>query len=1352
MLSRMPADPAEPSRDSEAVRPTLTLQTLGAAGLYATGNGTGNGEALLGPGKPLALLIFLAFAPGRQTSRETLLDLLWSDLDSDRGRRALRQTLFHLRRLLGGDEAIAGAEELRLTVDIDADRDRFLRALDHGDIETATATYAGDFLPAFGVPGGAAFEHWADLERERLRGGFLRGAELLVRRLLNASRVREAREHARRVRDLVPDVEAAGRLLLECAVASRDFVSATMEADAIEQWATAAHVVLEPGTRAAIARARRLSPTEDDDRTSTVLAAELTGREQEFFAITTAWGAVRTGPARHVHLTAPAGFGKTRLLRDAVMRLSAGGATVVSSRGAPGDRDVPYAFVGDLAAALVRLPGAMGVAPATAATLLALNPALSTTLAGTPDTATGEEALRRRIHALTDLVHSVADEQRFVLAIDDLHWIDARSFRVLEGLWGRLAGAHVLCLTASRPERAPSSESCTTLPLSPLSSAQVGALVAAIAALPPGAPWANRFVEGLQLATRGSPLLVLETLRVALDQGIVSLDEQEWRCHDEGRLASLLHGGEALRERVRALPAAQLWLLAVLATAGTPFERNALASLLSVSRDELSERLDPLERHGLVTRGAGGWIPSHEEIGEAARAALGDDGCASAERTIAEYYSHIAGDDPNALLRASRHLVAAGDDVALRRLFRRYTRALRTRGDRRGHAALAAEVSGERESSPRVVALVTSLPRSWRLGLWSPARKAAFAASLVIVTGTVAATVNALHARTARDASLQTLAYIDSSGTSLVAQMRPEEWDGRRTPVELAPEKADLSEAAARFPDRPPVPSPDARTAAWNQDAGDSTTLDIWIRTPSGTRRLTRESRDDLVTGWLPDGSALVGTSNRWSPPGDGDYDIAVFDTATGVARQVTRGTAHDHSPFVSPDGTRIAFVRESDDSPPRVCITTLDGTRNAECRLIDGQQAGDLLGWSGLTELALTVNTPGARPLVVYDWARNATRTILSPFVLRGRLSPDGRWVVASVRVDGIRGTRDWVVPLARPAQARTLAAPIARSWSVRWWTGPTDVSSLIDRLAFSSSARQLLLGVSSRLLVRPLTAQGTEVPLLAPLTWTSSDTTVALVDSTGVVRPLRAGSVTISATLAGWRSTSATLDVVGQPAKTLIGESWDASWQERWIAWGDPRPQVVTGPEGVRGMWNHGDGSYPSVAVLKRALDARDGLGVEVRLSTPLSRPKWQRLRTYLDAGIDTAALIASDQRKAPPTLGGSDAACGIDFPLSGRWAETYAALHGGIGQSVDLGQRGRTLRTGAWWTLRLQILPDGRCGVAIDGHVIWLSPEPIALDRPFRLRLGDESAGTRILHGPMEVWSGVRTDVQWMPPPRP
>jgi len=161
-----------PSTESAPSEPaTLLLRTLGAAGLYADAGA----ELILGPGKPLALFAYLALTPGRRISREFLMELLWADVEPDRVRNALRQALFHLRRLLG-ESAVPGTEELTLACAVEADRDLFLDCVERGDLDAAVDRYSGPFLPDFAAPGGAAFEHWCDLERNRLQTAFLSSA------------------------------------------------------------------------------------------------------------------------------------------------------------------------------------------------------------------------------------------------------------------------------------------------------------------------------------------------------------------------------------------------------------------------------------------------------------------------------------------------------------------------------------------------------------------------------------------------------------------------------------------------------------------------------------------------------------------------------------------------------------------------------------------------------------------------------------------------------------------------------------------------------------------------------------------------------------------------------------------------------------------------------------------------------------------------------------------------------------------------------------------------------------------------------------------------------------------------
>jgi hypothetical protein len=149
-------------------------------------------------------------------------------------------------------------------------------------------------------------------------------------------------------------------------------------------------------------------------------------------------------------------------------------------------------------------------------------------------------------------------------------------------------------------------------------------------------------------------------------------------------------------------------------------------------------------------------------------------------------------------------------------------------------------------------------------------------------------------------------------------------------------------------------------------------------------------------------------------------------------------------------------------------------------------------------------------------------------------------------------------------------------------------------------------------------------------------------------------------------------------------------------------------------------------------------------MRLSTPLTTNQWQRMRAGLVPSIDTLALVRGDQRKAPQSVGRHDLGCLAGYPIGAGRPKVFAGF--AVPEGISLGSDSSAIEAGKWWTLRIQILPDGRCGVAVNNRVVWVSESTVPLDGPFWLRLGDESAGTLILHGALRVWIGVRTDVDW------
>ncbi|MYN43960.1 AAA family ATPase [Pseudoduganella sp. FT93W] len=191
-------------------------------------------------GKMLALLAYLALESQRSHRREQLADLLWPQLPAEAARINLRQTLYHLRRMLGDGAAqlITGREAVRLNSDGDwwLDARAFLatassppaRSSDSsaateqhiGQLEAAAALYRGDFLADLAVDDAADFEGWRDGWRTTLHQHMLRLLESLRESLEQQGASERALQHARRYLALEPWNEAAHRAVIRLLAAT----------------------------------------------------------------------------------------------------------------------------------------------------------------------------------------------------------------------------------------------------------------------------------------------------------------------------------------------------------------------------------------------------------------------------------------------------------------------------------------------------------------------------------------------------------------------------------------------------------------------------------------------------------------------------------------------------------------------------------------------------------------------------------------------------------------------------------------------------------------------------------------------------------------------------------------------------------------------------------------------------------------------------------------------------------------------------------------------------------------------------------------------------------------------------
>lgn len=1316
---------------------TIHLRTLGAAALQRIGD-DGATTTLLESSKLLALLTYLSAAPARSATRDHLVQLLWSDLPEDDARHALRHHLWLLKQKLADVVTIDRGETLTLREPIPCDRDELMAASAEGDLVKVVSLYRGDFFPNFAAVGAQEFEHWCERERASLRSFFVRSGHVVVKQWLDMGRARDAVALARRVRDADAFDLQGWRLLLETLVAARDVVGAAVEVDALEPFARDEEVTLDSATRAVVASVKH--PTAPaatpDERVALLATRELVGREAEFAALVRRWDETVRGRLHGMHLTGPAGMGKTRLLQEFAARLDSMRRDVVHARADWASRAIEWSFASDLIARLCTLPGALGVAPHTAGVLVGLAPAAATVFKGvsvTPNQAT-ETVVRRG--ALRELLGALSEERPLALLLDDMHWCDATSRDVLLSALDGLDRHRLMVVVAERDQVARGvPRSFATLPLSPLSHQSVTTLVASIAQLP-DAPWAASLCDRLAHEVGGSPLHLLESLQLAVERGALRVAGSTWELGDMQTLDALLNSGEALRARVSALGTRQRDCARLLACVGAPLPPAIVADCTGLDEAAVNGVVTELERSGIVRLAEGGVEIAHDEIAEAARRELSEDERRELVGRAGAVMAH-RGRDTTTLARAASLLMGAGrmDDVV--ELCDRYVRRARRLGDRRSVDRVLAELLGFRTEPRQRRALVAQLPWWRRAGLDLPLRRLVVAAAVVATVAVAAAGRQMASVPAGTVISVITSDSIDAK--TVTQYVVPDGWEKSAGPLALERIGRPVRiEARGVIAVRPPPH--DSLPILLERHVSDSGLTDLFEYRRDGTmHRLTFAPGDNVEADWAPDGSAIAFATSRWDPLGR--RDIAILDRRSGRVTRVTATTAREHSVHWSPDGTSIAFLRDaSGNQGGSLCLASADG-HDVECHSLD-VQVSQLIGWTSPREVVLSELDdlqPGAYRYDVY------TRTSMLINNARGFFQLARGVGIVCYCLDSLSGVRQWGVhPLTRDGAFVEL--PINPSYSafganVR--SGPGGERAWLETIEVADTV-VIAAGVPHRVGASGKLASGARYDFHS-LRWTSADTSAVAISPSGELVGKREGAtVRITVSAGGWRSASLWAVVRRVAPARLFTEDWTGAVEERWRMFGEPFPLVTRLADGTAALSNNGDSAYTSGAYTRRRLSLGGGLAVRARLASRITMTQWQTQHLELSAGLADDRLAAWDHRSLYPwserRTPDPSASCGIEYPSPPEGDGYRDRMRAA---SVVVSGVPPRLGSGAWFDIVLQWLPDGRCAVLVDGRLAAVSPS-IQSGRSALVITWGSAVNTEMLLGPLEVWQGVLPEV--------
>ena len=335
----------------------------------------------------------------------------------------------------------------------------------------------------------------------------------------------------------------------------------------------------------------------------------IVGRERELGILDEELEGATAGELRCVLLSAEAGVGKSRLVREFLARHDE--VTALQARAHPMGDTTAFGLWAEALDGQLRHLTAADVARYCGGfveDLAAILRSVAAVRGSLPESPPPRSAL---LEGITVVLENLAADAPVVVVLDDIHQADASSLDALSYLAANIGDAPVLVVLAARPAELAEHPLANRvllpleqdgylvrLPLAPLDDDGLRSLAASVLKeSPPPA-----LVQWLRTRSRGNPLFALGLVRALLDEGA------------DLAAPRLRRVPEDLADRVRALLASldtrALNVMELLTVIGRPASIDELGTLTTKSHEELSLSLDELIRHRTVTEEERGGEPA----------------------------------------------------------------------------------------------------------------------------------------------------------------------------------------------------------------------------------------------------------------------------------------------------------------------------------------------------------------------------------------------------------------------------------------------------------------------------------------------------------------------------------------------------------------------------------------------------------------------------------------------------------------------------------------------------------------------------------------------------------------------
>ena len=575
----------------------VTVQTLGRALIDA-----GTSRVMPTSVRKFALLLYLSAEPGRRVARSVLRDLIFPEQTEKNARHSLREMVYQLRQ----SGVVVDSDPDGIAISRTAIRVDYVEILARGRFEADEfRAIEGGFLPGYAPAHSEAFSEWFEGYHARTSFNLCKGL------LSEVSRGRAVGDWT--------TTERAARACLALDPANEEGTLALAEMLALGGAKTQAVKLLDryvadlgSGSRElkiAPAIVKRRINDQVSRTSSTQVFSAFVGRSNEMLQLRSELDLAKDEQTRCAVLFGEPGIGKSRILTEFCSVAELAGAVSATAAMQSNDAHRPFGAFADLLPELLSMPGALGCAPESLRCLDRLTKALPTDSTDVELRIEGEALCDAVTTAIIDLVDAIAGEQAVVVAIEDVHWIDDMSRRVLGSLVSTGRHRRLLTLLTTRQLNGTeflrgTNEALTTINVRRLSNDAVRDMTVSLAER------GNIAVDGamqewLQITSEGNPLF-LESLFAHY----ASTNE---RFAISPTLAALLD------RRIDMLSREAISVLRICSMLGKHATDEMICRAMDLPGFTLVRAVAELEESGLI-KADGPWVrPSHALVADVAK-------------------------------------------------------------------------------------------------------------------------------------------------------------------------------------------------------------------------------------------------------------------------------------------------------------------------------------------------------------------------------------------------------------------------------------------------------------------------------------------------------------------------------------------------------------------------------------------------------------------------------------------------------------------------------------------------------------------------------------------------------------